>query len=211
MSDLDFLIPDSILALINENQIDLKIGLRPESAKNSWPSVRIFINNQIVKDQLIDQPTVIDHSLSNSNTDALELKIEYYGKTDRDTVTNDLGEIIENQSVTIESFTVNGIDLIKNHAIYRLGHYTKILSETTLQYFKDHGIDYGPSHSLYMSENGHWSLSFRLPITKFLIELIAIKKPHESNLTDSYLLEIHNTVGRIRQLEKRKKFLNIPT
>ena len=203
MSKLDFLIPDSVLTHMAEDRLELAISLTPTAARDSWPRIKIQLDDLVVNESTLYETSTIVYKLPKKLRDSVQIKIEYLGKTDNDTVVNSAGEIVENQSVTINSVFINNTDIVKTGAIYKLGIYTRILSDNTLRYFQEHGIDHGPNHSLVMSENGSWDLNLTFPINKQLIELTAIKKKHELWLDNDILLEIHDTINQIRQLRKR--------
>ena len=155
----------------------------------------------IIGNQQINKHATINYKLPKKLKDTVILKIEYLDKTSDHTVVDESGQIIENQSLNIDSLFINNVDVVKTQIIYKLGVYTRILSESTLQYFRDHGIDYGPSHSLTMTENGSWDINLTFPVTKQIIELTAIRKKHELWLDDDILSEINDTINQIRNAQ----------
>jgi len=201
MSKLDFLIPPGILSLIDEDKLELAISLSATSARGVWPRARIWLDDVIIDDQQINKHATINYKLPKKLKDTVILKIEYLDKTSDHTVVDESGQIIENQSLNIDSLFINNVDVVKTQIIYKLGVYTRILSESTLQYFRDHGIDYGPSHSLTMTENGSWDINLTFPVTKQIIELTAIRKKHELWLDDDILSEINDTINQIRNAQ----------
>ena len=200
--DLDSVIPKSILDLFNFDQVSMSIRLKSTPAGDKWPKVRIVLGDKIVADQTLSGDDVIDYSttLSDDISNFL-LKIEYYDRTDQDTITDANGEIIEDQSVSIEQIILNDIDIVKSQVIYKMGQYTREFSIDKLKYFEERGLDTGPTSSLSMFENGVWTISLKNPITKQLINLKTFQQKHELWPNDALLIETLDIIDQLQQVE----------
>jgi hypothetical protein len=202
---LDNLIPTAIREKCNSTEVQIEIILAATSANGRWPSIRLLVNSEQAINKTADSPIItIDYSAEISNKVCLEL--EYYGKTADDTVVSN-GNIIENQSIEILGLVINGIDVVKNSLIYKLGEYTMVLSPEKHKFFTDNGINTGPSHSLMMAENGSWKLTLEVPILAYLIKLSNPYFKHE-RWNHSNLDEIYNVINEIRELEQQLKIKN---
>ena len=199
-SYLDFLIPEQILRKINSNNLEVQIKFRATAAQARWPWVRVWLNSQLIA----NQPMVSDNSVTFSSDmvdSQAQLKIEYYGKTNNDTITDATGQIVENQSLEIKQITVNGVDIVANNLYTSLGSYHMYLDDQKREYYLTHGYSTGPSHSLHMFENGHWQLEFDLPVLSNLVQLKTQQQAHEKWPDPELLLEIYSTINTIKELE----------
>jgi len=157
--------------LLKFRSIKLQLVLTGNSAQGRWPCVKINVNQQTVDDFYVIGTKQVEYEF-NVDQEHCVLDIVYYNKTDLDTVIDSQGQIIENQNITVNGVIVNGVDLVKTNLIYRnIGAYTMLLDPHKQQYFLDHGLDFGPSHSLSMYENGIWSIKLGMPVLSFLSHL----------------------------------------
>jgi len=200
---LDFLIPDHILELCQLDKFDLSIHLVATAANNQYPLIRVKINDKIIFDEQCRAVTEIHHLLTSK--DPVQVTVEYYGRTDKDTVVDSEGNIVENQHLELTKIVVNDVDIVKNSIIYNLGNYTKNLSLEQIQYYSDHGIETGPTHSLSMYENGVWTLNFKMPILTQFAKFKAFEDDTEKSWVDNLNYKIFNTINIVRDLEKQIK------
>jgi hypothetical protein len=202
-TDLDFLMPLEILDLCQFDRFDLDLELVGVSANGRNPSVKIWIDNQLVADQLIHSVTHFKfNKILDLTTDRINIRIEYYNKTDADTIVDSDGNITETQSLTLSRITINGVDIIKSNLIYRLGNYTMNLSPEKYKYYTNHGFNTGPTHSLGMYENGAWNLNMKIPILTNFVRLESFQELHEKWPNPELLMAIFNLISEIRTLEK---------
>lgn len=201
MNKLDFLIPDSIVKLINEDLCDLSITVVPIPLQESYPQIRISLDNQVIVDQLLVEEKTINYTTSICKP--VQLKIEYLNKEDTDTAVDELGNIIGIKSIFIKSLFINSIDVIKTDIIYQLGSYNRLLSKNTLEYFKKHNIEFGPSSSLTMTENGSWDLNLKYPIVKFFGEIIAVRTNSSKWFDSNILEELYENIQKISKSESK--------
>ena len=169
-NNLHQLIPPTILNQLNFNKLDLQLVVVGIAVQDRWPCLRVIVDQKIVDDiAVIDTQTLNYSVVVDSAKQSCTLDIVYYNKTNQDTVVNNQGQILENQSVTIAQLTVNGVDLVKTRLIYsNIGAYTMNLSQQKQQYFLENNINIEPSHNLSMFENGTWTIKLGLPVLSFL-------------------------------------------
>lgn len=207
--NLESLIPQEINNRISSTEFNLELTLLPYAFNGKYPAVRILLNDKLLFDRVIDQVETVNYYTEFSEGSEINLYIEYYGKGDYDTkVSDDTGEIIENQGIDIESLIINNTDLIKTGMIYKLGNYHMNLSPGKFKYFKEHGIDTEPCGNLFMRENGYWSIDMKSPVLKFLSDIQFLKertRVENQEITKNKLLEMYDTVMRIREIEKQLK------
>jgi hypothetical protein len=202
--NLDFLIPEHILAQCKLSHFTLNIGLQGISAQNRYPNVRIKVNNTVIYDApTVDYVEIPFECLH--NVDKHRVTIEYHSKTNNDTVVDSQGHIVENQHVKIVKMVVNTVDIIPSQIIYNLGNYTKNLTDDQKEYYLRHGYDVGPTHSLEMYENGQWTLDFNMPILPEFIKLKKTHVKHEQPWFDNLNQRIYDTINNIREIEKKIK------
>lgn len=206
-TNLDHLLDPEIIEYCRFDRFDLKLTLTATDADCRWPGIRIWNDGKIIADQSVtdgifefEYNEIVDMSRSNK-----VLEIEYYGKTDQDTITDSSGNIIQNQSLTIERLLINDIDIIENSTMYQLGNYTAELSPEKRAYYIEHGYSVEPTYSLNMFENGRWRLTIPLPILTTLVKLKAVQEAHEKWPDPELLNSIVTTVNNIRLLEKQLK------
>jgi hypothetical protein len=205
-SNLDVLIPANILESCQLDRFDMTIIFRAAAVEGRWPRVRITVGDQQVIDKEINDQEEIKFSTRLDLSDYhFDIKIEYYGKTNKDTKLIS-GKISENQYVEIEKFIINDIDIIATNIIYSLGHYHMLLPKEKFEYFKLHGHETGPTHSLSMFENGYWLLVMRAPILTQFVKFKSKNEKHVIHWPNNELLnEIYDTILYIRKLEKQIK------
>ena len=180
--------------------IKIQLALTGNAAQGRWPCVRINMNQQPVDNFTVIGTKQVEYELT-VEQESFELEIVYYNKTDQDTVVNSQGKIIENQSITVNEVTVNDVDLVKTNLIYRdIGCYNMMLSESKKQYFLDHGINTGPSHSMGMFENGTWTIRLGMPVLSFLSKKQQHTELAEQQDTRPILEEIYQKIQNCKAL-----------
>ena len=199
MNNLDHLIPDQITSLMQLKRFDFELNVSTTACDGRWPWVKVTIENEVVFDNCIIESQKISYS-NEFDVNELAVSIEYYNKQDNDTTVDSTGQIVENQSVTISNLTVNGIDIVKTQLIYRLGMFYQKLSTAKQKYYTDNGFDTGPSHTLFLCENGIWKLNFKLPVVQHLVKLKARQAPGTQWPNPELLSEIHTLIQDIRRL-----------
>lgn len=206
-TDLDYLLDNTVIEYCNFDRFDLNLVLSSTPAEKRWPTVKIWMDTELVAEKTVangkwhfDFSTKVD-----LERDHVCLEIEYVDKTDRDTVIDAQGSIVQNQSVTIEKIFVNDVDLLETNMIYTLGHYTPELSPEKTAYYLKQGYSIEPSHTLTMYENGRWQMRMPLPISTNFVRTMAKQEAHEKWPDPELLTNIIKTVNTIRDLERKIK------
>lgn len=196
--NLENLIPKEIEHLLDLDLVQVTIVLKGTSANSEWPCVKIWCN-----DQLVDIITVIDTDTFFFNrrltTPECVIKIEYANKKDHHVVFDNQFNIIENQTVTIESIIINGVDLMYNGLISRVGQHTMNLTQQQLDYYLEHNLSFAPNLNLTMYENGQWILKFPMPILNYLISLSVAQESWEKWPDTELLEEIYQLILQIEE------------
>ena len=201
MNDLDFLIPQEIHNLINEKNAEFSIQLTGVPCQGRYPRLRVFFNDTVEVDEKISGTKTLTFQKNTLELDYFDIRLEYYNKLDCDTTTDSLGNILENQGLSIDKFIVNDIDIVKTNIIYNLGSYQYNLSDAKKQYYIGNNINFENTHSLHMFENGTWSLKFKLPIYGFFTKLKSRQEKHELWPNNELLIDIYNTINNIRKIQ----------
>lgn len=198
MHNLDHLIPESVVRLMKLDQFEFSLVLLATPCQGRWPKVKIAVGQEIIFNDVIFKKEHISYKNTFNNIKELGVSIEYYDKQDNDTTVDTVGNIIENQSLTISELNVNGIDIVKTQIIYNLGKFYQNLSIKKQQYFLENGIDIGPSHTLCLFENGVWKLLFKFPIMCHFVKYKTHQAPSERWPNPVLLTQIYNLVEEIR-------------
>jgi lipoate synthase len=198
--NLDFLVPPKFLEMLELDQFELNLKVYGTPAASNWPNMRVKINNQVIYDNPIIETVNVNYKHQLNELTPIELDIEFYGKTEKDTVLlNDV--IVENKHVTLVSMSINGIDIIDTGLIYKLGKYYMKLSDEKMKYFNENKINTEPSHSLDMYENGSWKLLIPTPVIPGFISLRTQSEKHSVGTDLKILNEMYDTIINIRKLE----------
>ena len=197
MNQFDHLIPQHIIQKMILNSVELELVLKASPAGGIWPRVKVSVNSQVLFDGTVIEKQTITHSNKHDPGTEVRLSIEYLDKTDQHTLVDDQGQLIENQSVLIESIKLNDVDLVQTNLIYNFGKYFYNLSETKKQYFKTQRHETEFSHSLHMCENGSWILDLKVPILPELIKHKALHEKHEIWPDDKFMNDMYNTIKRV--------------
>jgi len=195
------LIPESIRAQLNFQQVKISLTMTGVSAQGRWPCVRISCNQLLLEDCAIIGTQCLDYEFTaTQDQKCCVLEIVYYNKTDRDTVVDDQGQILQNQKLIVDQIVINGVDLVKTKLLYQdLGAYIMDLDSTKRQYFLYNGIDTGPNHSLIMGENGIWTIKLGIPVLSFLSQKQQQIELAEQQNTQHLLEEIYQKVTTLQQ------------
>lgn len=206
-SKLDYLIPNEIIKACQLDQFDLNLTVTGTPSFQIYPKMRVWIDDNIMWDgSVVNQQSIpISHKLDITRQSVV-VRIEYYNKDEiKGTCVNEEGKVVENQSLAIDKFLLNSVDLVSNNSIYNFGYYYMKLSDSKCKYFKEHGYNIGPNHSLNMFENGEWKLTFGIPITRSIAKVVSPQRTTTKWPDNDLLIDIINTCDRINQLQERLK------
>jgi hypothetical protein len=200
--ELQQFLSGNLIKMLEFNQFEMTLELQGHSCDDRFPLVAITVDGVLEFESVVQKQTIKIAKTFDMQTKNIAVDICYKGKTDLDTKVNADGTIEQNQSVKIENCVVNGVDLISNDIIYKLGHYTKHLLPQQKEYFINNNIDTGPTHSLWMNENGIWSLNFGFPILPELCKKVFIKELHQKSYDENFYNEMYQRIQNIQQLEQ---------
>ena len=180
MSNLDYLIPKEIIRNCDLELLNMELVLTSTSANGQWPKARIIVDGKIIDDLVIEETATIKYKTTlDKDKKTINLAIERYGKTNKDTVISATGDILENQELTISKWILNEVDIVHSNLIYALGKQTRFLTPEQRAYFIEHGISTDPSSSLCMGENASWDITLVLPV---LYGLCTISSHYEKHM-----------------------------
>ena len=200
--DFSELVPGDIIEYCRLDRLDLDINLVGQSASGDAPRCRILIMNEVCYDGRVNGNVNLRFEKSVREIDQADIVIELYGKEDRHTITNEHGDILENQMLRIDSLVLNDIDLIRSNILWNVGNYTMDLNEQKKAYFIEHGYDVGPTHSLDMYENGKWIIKLETPITSGFCKIKGFQDPTEKWPDPELMEEMLARITNIRKMEK---------
>lgn len=186
------LLSPKILDRLNSKNVDIDVEIYSEDCDGRWPNCQITIGEYIIFDGLVVQQQCITAS-RNINSNIVDIKIKYLGKTSQDTKVNNQGLIISNQKMGISKFKLNGIDIIKNGLIYR-SEYIMQLDPDKEKYFNKNNIPTS-NHDYHFFENGTWTLQIGLPVLTYIINTTKQVETFEKLSYDDIMMAI------IRKLE----------
>ena len=199
--NLDYLIPQEILSLIQDDLLEIELELEGFACQDRWPVVELKVQEKIIFSGQVKNTLIIQHK-EQSNSAKVNLDLDYVNKTDNDTTVDDTGKIIENQKIEIKKWCINNMNIVKNNIIHSgIGQYTPNLSPQKYQYFVDNGFPTGPSTTLSMTENGQWKIELESPITGFLLNKSYGKVPvHQQFELDSIIKDVYDTALTCQRL-----------
>lgn len=201
--ELDFVIPEELIDLIDEDRFDLQIKLSGFKFKNKLPRVKIMLNDQILASESVTECYEFKYSTKIIPKEKYCLSLEFYNKLDNDTLTDENGNIIENLGFQIKSIIINDIDLVATKIIFNLGEYTPKLSDNKLKWFIENNIPHGPNKTLGIFENGIWKINMVAPMLSHFVQFQAFIEKHELWPNLPLLNEIYNTINNIKLLEQQ--------
>lgn len=138
-------------------EVEIKIKLSSDHWEERYPGARVYIDENLIFENLITEPTEIRWAGQISDGDH-KIVIEMYNKNAGDTVTDDDENILNDVLLHINNISVDDIDLDQllwsNSEYYPIGADSpeKILDCVNLGW------------------NGFWQLSFSSPIYLWLLE-----------------------------------------
>lgn len=121
---------------------------------NGWPKLKFFIDDDLYHDYEFSASSGIVELPLDLLSGPHEIKIEFYGKTQHNTILAD-NEIVEDQLVTLELITVDHVtipDFIKYLGVYQVD-------------------DVKRSQILTWGQNGFWTLQIEYPIIDWILNL----------------------------------------
>ena len=187
-------LPTEVLEIMPGNTVELDLELAACECQGKWPTVEIWLGNNQVYNGPIIKSKIIKTRLELSET-LTSLKIIMYGKTDKDTLVDNYGNIIQNQSLHLCKLLLNGVDVIKNKFVYK-GIFKMLLSEQKTRFFEDNDIATEVTdYNFY--ENGTWTLLLQLPILTGIVKTVATTEMYEKIDYSDSMSDIINKINTL--------------
>lgn len=159
---------DDVQQLIQESPIyQVTVALVGSPANSRYPQVRLLVNGTVIWSGSVNEKTVLTFPSLYVVENFFNLQIEYYGKTDNDTVIKD-DKIAENQSVRINGITINDVNIVG----YDLMAYSSTdysLTDSQQAAYNSNGFQWKNVKTDTLWDNGIWKLSLDKPVIASLI------------------------------------------
>lgn len=183
------LLSTEIRKKLSAKSLNLIITLSAKDCDQRWPMCRISVDDELIFDSKIVSTQHIEFSKRfKDDVTISSLKIEMYGKTDKDTKIDSNGNIIDNQMMQIADLKLNGVDILKNNLIYR-GKFIMKLDDNKITLFKNNNIP-TENHDYHFYENGVWTLQIGLPVLTYIINSIKQTETFEKIPYDDTMIAI---------------------
>lgn len=137
--------------------VDIKINLSSEYWDYRYPSVRVYVNDTLLFDNTVSEPTEISWSGNLEETEH-NIIIEMYDKQDSDTVTDSDGNIIKDVILNIDEISIDDIDLDR-----------LLWTKSTYRPVNKNAPD-KLDECVNLGWNGRWELSFTSPVYLWFLE-----------------------------------------
>ena len=155
-----------IQSLLTDPEItNIELILTGIPVDHRYPCAKIYINHQLsFDDKIVDTCNL---KFQSTNTGYLNIKIDYYNKTDNDTVVCD-GIIVNNQCIRIDQIIIDNTKII-GMDIYNVGHANYRLTEEQKIVYTNHSYPWENVSTATLYNNGTWELSIQSPLIKNLL------------------------------------------
>ena len=150
-----------------------------------WPWIRIKINDAIYLEQQLTQEKIkipVDLSLP---VGKYVLDIERFNKTDQNTVIDKHGNILQDQTVSLNNIWYDNVDLPMDYLWQSEFSYNSHTQKSVLTW--------GP--------NGHWSWPFETPILPWLVNIKNNSRRHAFEILIPTPENVNQLKNRIKQLQ----------
>ena len=136
--------------------VDIKINLSSTNWGDRYPGARVYINETLIHEGLIEDPTEMSWSGDLADGDH-KIVIEMYGKIPGDTVMD--GDTIVNDVVlNIDSIAIDEIEL------------DQLLWSNSEYFPKDENAPKSMIECVNLGWNGRWELNFSSPVYLWFLE-----------------------------------------
>ena len=159
---------DDVQQLLHEGPVyRLLVNLSGSPASNNYPQARLSVNNTVIWTGAVKEQTVLDFPSLFVAEHCFNLQLEYFGKTDNDTVVKD-NKIVENQSVCINGIGINDVE-IGGHDLIAFSNTDYSLTESQQSAYNSNGFHWKSVKTDTLWDNGIWKLSLDKPVIASLI------------------------------------------
>jgi hypothetical protein len=136
--------------------VEIKIKLSSVNWEDRYPGARVYINETLIHQGLITEPTEISWSKELPDGE-YKIVVEMYNKKHGDTVLQD-GNIIKDVLLNIDSICIDEIDL------------DQLTWSKSIYYPADKDAPEFVENCVNMGWNGRWELTFSSPVYLWLLE-----------------------------------------
>jgi hypothetical protein len=138
---------------------EIKINLSSTHWEQRYPGARVYINDQLIFENLIKEPTEINHTADLAEGEH-KIIIEMYNKKPGDTETDDNNNITNDVVLNIDGISLEEIEL------------DRLLWTKSIYYPTDEHAPERLDDCVNLGWNGRWELEFSSPIYLWLLENI---------------------------------------
>ena len=134
-----------------------------------YPEVKLSIDNQIVWTGAIVNSIFLNFDSIVIDNPEVCLEIDYFNKLDNDTIVDENEIIVANQSVKINSLSINGLLISGDHLPF-YSSTTYRLTETQTAAYNSNSFPWKDVKTNILWNNGSWKIKLRKPIIASLIK-----------------------------------------
>ena len=138
---------------------EIKINLSSDHWEQRYPGARVYINDQLIFENLIKEPTEINHTADLAEGEH-KIIIEMYNKNPGDTETDDNNNITDDVVLNIDGISLEEIEL------------GRLLWTKSIYYPADEHAPERLDNCVNLGWNGRWELEFSSSIYLWLLENI---------------------------------------
>lgn len=149
--------------------VDIKINLSSEHWDDRYPGARVYINQELIHEGLIAEPTELSWSGELEEGEQV-IVVEMYDKRNGDTVQDDNGNIIKDVILNIDNISFDDVDLARSTTNFDFDLDYVVLQMVSTYYPKS---EYAPEvldRCVNLGWNGRWELKFSSPTYLWLLE-----------------------------------------
>ena len=144
---------------------NVELTLTGIAVNQKYPRVKIYVNQQMRWDgEIVD---TCDFNFQSTNLGYLHIGIDYYNKTNNDTLTLD-GVIVGNQCVQINRLVIDNT-VISGMDIYNVGLANYRLDEEQQLHYSKYGYHWKNVCTDTLYNNGIWELNIASPLITNLL------------------------------------------
>lgn len=196
-------IPPDIVSLMPNGQVIMSLELTARDCNGRWPNAEVLLGDYSIYCGPIIKSKIIVANLEVVDT-STKLIIRIHGKTNNDTVTDEYGNILQNQSAHLSQLTLNDVDIVKDgaikHKVAYKGVFQMLVDAEKMNFFNKNNISTEVTdYNFY--ENGTWTLPLDLPILTGLVRAVATTEAYEKI---DYHSTISDIINKINNFTKEK-------
>ena len=137
--------------------VDIEINLSSKHWDERYPGARVYINQELIHEGLIDEPTELSWSGELEEGEQV-IVVEMYDKRDGDTVFDENENIIKDVILNIDNISFDNVDL------------NELVQMGSMYYPKSKYAPEVLEECVNLGWNGQWELKFSSPTYLWLLE-----------------------------------------